>query len=453
MALLLALVTLPVALAMSGAQNGRPLRRRPAPAPRAAPSTPPSVSLAVQASGLATTFMNQFLAGDFTDQWPELAPETQAMWPSSLARAAMLQAKFVGASAITSFTVGQVAARVTWTSQESPTWSVSGAYAVPVAVQFAAPTALEPAGVATDFLRESIVVGEFPIPFQVVGISHHSTAYQLRVVGEGPASLDAPIIEPSAPLQRSANVPILMYHLVGTFPVRTTYSNYYSYRLDYGLTVTPTQFSEQIRFLQSNGYTSISLNRLADDHLYGLPLPPRPVILTFDDGFLSEYQNAVPILAAANYTAVFFPCAGLIGATSGHESYMTASDLAGLANSGFWVQDHTVNDGTSLWGRSVAEMDYLAGDTAQTLEGITQQPVQFIAFSGLWPFPSATKVGPGQSELFSELPPLGYVGGLEDNDLPGAPWLESSFQLLELPRLRVFDNEPMTTFTSVLRRG
>lgn len=125
-----------------------------------------------------------------------------------------------------------------------------------------------------------------------------------------------------------------MDHLVGPFPVRTTYSNYYSYRLDYGLTVTPAQFSQQIGFLQSHGYTSISLNRLADDLLYGLPLPPRPVILTFDDGFLSEYQNAVPILAAANYTAVFFPCTGLIGATSGHEAYMTASDLVGLANSG-----------------------------------------------------------------------------------------------------------------------
>jgi hypothetical protein len=98
-------------------------------------------------------------------------------------------------------------------------------------------------------------------------------------------------------------------------------------------------------------------------------------------------------------------------------------------------------------------MDYLAGDTAQTLEGITQQPVQFIAYSGLWPYPSTTKVGPGQTRLFSELPPLGYLGGLEDNDLPGAPWLESSTQLLELPRLRVFDNEPMTTFTSVLRYG
>lgn len=82
----------------------------------------------------------------------------------------MLQAKFFGASAITSFTVGPVAAGVTWTSQESPTWSVSGAYAVPVAVQFGAPTALAPAGVATDYQRGSVVVGEFPIPSQAVEV-------------------------------------------------------------------------------------------------------------------------------------------------------------------------------------------------------------------------------------------------------------------------------------------
>jgi peptidoglycan/xylan/chitin deacetylase (PgdA/CDA1 family) len=244
-----------------------------------------------------------------------------------------------------------------------------------------------------------------------------------------------------------------MYHLVGPFPDRAVYTNLNSYILDYDLTVTPAAFTQEIAYLLQNDYTSISLNRLSDALLYGLPLPAHPVVLTFDDGFLNEWQYAVPTLERAHYTAVFFPCSGIIGQTLGHESYMTAADLADLASSGFWVQDHTYNDGTSLWGRSPAQMNFLAGDTAHSLEALTQQPIQFIAYSGLWPYKSGTQVEAPEQELFSELPPLGYVAGLEDLRLPAAPWLETSTQLWELPRIRVFDNETLAEFRGILHHG
>ncbi|MGA8206669.1 MAG: polysaccharide deacetylase family protein [Candidatus Dormiibacterota bacterium] len=424
-----------------------------APATTAPAPSPILPSLAVQAAALANLFMTQFQSRDYQAQWQELAPEAQAQWPSALARDAMLQAKFSGPSTITFFTVGSARSRVTWTSQESPTVSVPDAYAVPVSVGFTSPATLQPTGVANDYQALTITVAPTMVTAPAQIRRQNNAPFVMRILGEGPASLDAPIIVPAQVVDRTADVPILMYHLVGPFPDRALYASLYSYNLDYRLTVTATAFSQEISYLVQNGYSSISLNRLSDALLYGLPLPAHPVILTFDDGFLNEWQYAVPMLEQARYTAVFFPCSGIIGQTLGHESYMTAADLVHLASSGFWVEDHTYNDGTSLWGRSPAEMDFLAGDTAHTLEAITQQPIQFIAYSGLWPYKSGTQVEAPERELFSELPPLGYVAGLEDLRLPAASWLETSTQLWELPRIRVSPNESLPEFSGILHYG
>ena len=95
--------------------------------------------------------------------------------------------------------------------------------------------------------------------------------------------------------------------------------------------------------------TSISLQHLADALLYGLPLPPHPFVITFDDGRLSQWTNAVPVLRADGFTAVFFPCTGLIGGKVGPQTYMTAAEIQNLATTGFSIEDHTVNDDTDFF--------------------------------------------------------------------------------------------------------
>jgi peptidoglycan/xylan/chitin deacetylase (PgdA/CDA1 family) len=448
---LVALVPLLLVTSSQRGQAGRSSAT--APAMTAPAPTPTQPADALQARALANLFMTQLESRDYTDQWPELAPDAQAQWPSAVSRAAMLQVKFSGPSTITSFTVGAARSSAIWTSRESPTVAVTNAYTVPVSVGFASPTTLRPTGVATDYQGLTIAVATSLVSAPAQIRRENNAPFVMKIVGEGPASLDGPIIVPSQLVARSTRVPILMYHLVGPFPNRATYANVNSYNLDYDLTVTPAAFAQEISYLVQKSYTSISLNRLSDALLYGLPLPTHPVVLTFDDGFLNEWEYAVPVLKQAHYTAVFFPCSGIIGQTLGHEPYMTAVELADLARSGYWVEDHTYNDGTSLWGRSPAEMTSLAGDTAHSLEAITQQPIQFIAYTGLWPYKSGTQVEAPEQELFSELPPLGYVAGLEDLRLPASPWLETSSTLWELPRIRVFDNESLSEFIGILNYG
>jgi peptidoglycan/xylan/chitin deacetylase (PgdA/CDA1 family) len=84
---------------------------------------------------------------------------------------------------------------------------------------------------------------------------------------------------------------------------------------------------------------------LATDALpHALPLAPHSVVITFDDGRLSPWYNAVPILRRDGFTAVFFPCSGLIGKKVGPQTYLSAADVQDLATTGFSVEDHTASD-------------------------------------------------------------------------------------------------------------
>ncbi|MFI3174847.1 MAG: polysaccharide deacetylase family protein [Bacillota bacterium] len=86
---------------------------------------------------------------------------------------------------------------------------------------------------------------------------------------------------------------------------------------DGGSTMSISHFEEQVKALVDNGYTGISFEELLDYVEKGSPLPEKPVILTFDDGYLSNYEMAYPILQKYNMKAVFFP----IGSTIGLDKY------------------------------------------------------------------------------------------------------------------------------------
>lgn len=100
-------------------------------------------------------------------------------------------------------------------------------------------------------------------------------------------------------------LPILMYHLVSPRPF-PTFRKY---------TVTPQAFSAQVRWLALTGYATITLDDLLAARKGG-SLPPRPVIITFDDGFRECVEHAVPILQAYGFCATFYLVAGLMGKTS-----------------------------------------------------------------------------------------------------------------------------------------
>ena len=135
-------------------------------------------------------------------------------------------------------------------------------------------------------------------------------------------------------------VPILMYHQVMRDPP-AAFRKY---------AVTPATFAAQMRWLTLAGYTSISLDQLLAHRSAGTPLPRRPVVITFDDGYQAAVDHAVPILRAHGFTATFYLVAGLIGKSSrwlAHErgidlplvDWSTARDLCAA---GFSCGAHTM---------------------------------------------------------------------------------------------------------------
>ena len=369
---------------------------------------------------LARMFADQFAAGQYDAQWAELAPETRATWPSEGARADMLAAKF--GDEVRAVSLGSPVIDPVWTEPEDPAAQVTNAWTVPVDVTFQSPQALRPAGAAGLFAMT---------PLEIIA----GPASVAEIVGEGPASIDAPIILPRTVRSESVDVPILMYHLVDQIPPRSIEPSAYGWQLEIGLTTLPSEFDAQMAYLAKIHATSISMQHLADALLYALPLPAHSVVITFDDGRLSPWYNAVPLLRKDGFTAVFFSCVGLIGKKVGPQTYLSASDVQNLAAGGFSVEDHTLNDASALFGASATTLNTLTNLTKASLEQLTAAPVQFLAYTGIWPWPRATEGGASEAGMFATLASYGYVGGVLD--VRDASDMETTTGLWQLPRVRI----------------
>jgi peptidoglycan/xylan/chitin deacetylase (PgdA/CDA1 family) len=390
------------------------------------PTTPASGTVPPPVTALAQRFAEQTAHGDFAAQWTELAPQAQALWPSSSGRSAMLTAKFSSAP-ITSIDVGTPVSGVIWYDPESPAISVGGTWRFPLTVSFADPQSLDPPGVAQLFSMTAL------------SLSYDPATRTAQVVGEGPAGIDAPVIVPGRVPKRTVTVPLFMYHLIeNQTPAPSAYGkNTYGWQIDVGLTTLTSQFQAEMAYAHSFGATSISLQHLADALLYGLPLPPHAFVVTFDDGRLSQWENAVPVLRRYGFTAVFFPCTALVGGDYGPQHYMTSAQLQNLAATGFSFGDHTLKDQVALWYASQAELDSLTEQSKSVLANLVDQPIQFIAYSGPWPT-SWPQAGPGpaaETALFATLHGFGYIGGLQDLRFDTAT--DVSTELWQLPRVRV----------------
>lgn len=77
--------------------------------------------------------------------------------------------------------------------------------------------------------------------------------------------------------------------------------------------LSPKIFRKQMDYLKKNGYNVIKLAELERMLSEKTEIPRKTVVLTFDDGFLSHYNNALPILKEYGFPATFFVCTGLLG--------------------------------------------------------------------------------------------------------------------------------------------
>lgn len=103
------------------------------------------------------------------------------------------------------------------------------------------------------------------------------------------------LASPAAGASRLQPVPILMYHVISSAPAGAPFPELYVPRAD---------FAAQVDWLARHGYQAVTLQRVFDSWRGRATLPPKPIVFTFDDGYLSQLRNALPILRAHHWPGV-----------------------------------------------------------------------------------------------------------------------------------------------------
>jgi peptidoglycan/xylan/chitin deacetylase (PgdA/CDA1 family) len=108
----------------------------------------------------------------------------------------------------------------------------------------------------------------------------------------------AAVLVPAVPAQsgeRLRPVPILMYHVISSPPADAPYPELY---------VPRASFAAEVGWLARHGYHAVTLQEVFDSWRGARTLPAKPIVLSFDDGYLSDLTNALPVLRARHWPGV-----------------------------------------------------------------------------------------------------------------------------------------------------
>ncbi|MFE9497831.1 polysaccharide deacetylase family protein [Streptomyces collinus] len=132
-----------------------------------------------------------------------------------------------------------------------------------------------------------------------------------------------------------APVPILMYHAVASAPNDATRD----------LSVAPEAFAEQMALIGDLGLTPVTTAGLAAHWRRGGPLPARPVLITFDDGYEGVHRHALPVLARHAFPATLFVSTGWIKGAydtgGGLDTMLDWPQVRDLADTGVEIGGHS----------------------------------------------------------------------------------------------------------------
>lgn len=232
-----------------------------------------------------------------------------------------------------------------------------------------------------------------------------------------------PIFTPMTVQAVGSGVPILTYHYIADNPrPKDVQRN--------ALSVPPAKFEAQMDYLAKNGYTPISLDTLYGIFNHQTSAPVKPIVLTFDDGYIDFYTNAYPILRRFNFHAVSFIPTGLIGGSY----YMNWDQIKEIASSGLVTfEGHTLTH-ANLPSLSYAVVLKQLVDSKNILQAQTGYPVNFVAY----PY------GSTNGNVQAAAQKAGYAGGV------GTWYGKASGASLNMPRIKVSGSWSIKEFAARL---
>lgn len=130
-------------------------------------------------------------------------------------------------------------------------------------------------------------------------------------------------------------VPVLMYHAVADDPAGATRA----------LSVSPGAFAGQMAVIADRGLTPLTTAELAARWRSGRPLPARPVLVTFDDGYEGVHRHALPVLARHGFPATLFVSTGWLRGPydtgGGPDTMLDWGQVRDLADGGVEIGGHS----------------------------------------------------------------------------------------------------------------
>lgn len=158
-------------------------------------------------------------------------------------------------------------------------------------------------------------------------------------------------------------VPILEYHDT-------------AYRPNWPWALEPGQFQQEMAWLYAHHFHTVTLDQLYDAMRYHAPLPSRPVVITFDDGHVSNYTMALPILKKYHFVATEFVVTGAIN----RPGFLSRQQLLEMQNSGvFTIGCHTVHH-PYLAKLPPDKVKYEVTASKQELQQLLGRPVEFFCY-------------------------------------------------------------------------
>ncbi len=223
--------------------------------------------------------------------------------------------------------------------------------------------------------------------------------------------------------ERSTPVPILMYHLVSDPPANAPFPQ---------LFVSERDFAGQMRWLARNGYHAVTLRAVWDHWHGGAPLPKRPIVVSFDDGYRSVAHAALPAMRERGWPGVLNFSVKNLHVAGG----LSERQIRRLIDAGWELDAHTIThpDLTSISDRQLARE---AAGSRKALRKMFGVPVDFFCYPG----------GRYDARVIAAVRRAGYLGATTTLDglaVPDKPY--------ELRRVRVSRSDGVAGLAAKLGR-
>ncbi|MBV8710248.1 MAG: polysaccharide deacetylase family protein [Solirubrobacterales bacterium] len=244
--------------------------------------------------------------------------------------------------------------------------------------------------------------------------AHHTGATGAARAGHGSSRSTTPhstVTGVATGKPGTVTVPVLMYHVINPPPAGAPYP---------GLYVPADEFAAQVQALKAAGWHAVTMDQLEANWTRGVPLGPgKPIVLTFDNGYASQYINAMPILKRLGWVGnENIQLSGLPPSQGG----LTDAQVRGLLAAG-WELDTQGISHADLIALDASELHYQVDTARQILRRRYGVPVNWFCY------PS----GHYNATVIAAVKAAGYVGST--TVLPG--WANPSEDPYRLPRLRV----------------